>query len=85
MAVDPALRGRGIGERLQRLRMRELRALGCELVVTNADLPETIAWYKRKFGYRDVGRVDKLHEFGAVEIDAWTTLEAKLDDALSGG
>lgn len=79
MAVDPALRGRRIGERLQRLRMRELRALGCEVVVTNADLPEAIAWYKRKFGYREVGSVRKLHNFGAVDIDAWTTLEAKLD------
>lgn len=79
MAVDPAYRGTGIGHRLQQLRVRVLRELGCDVVVTNADLPETIAWYKRKFGYREVGRVEKLHEFGAPDIKAWTTLEAKLD------
>jgi GNAT superfamily N-acetyltransferase len=79
MAVDPPYRGTGIGHRLQELRMRALRELGCEVVVTNADLPETITWYKRTFGYREVGRVQKLHEFGSAEIDAWTTLEAPLD------
>jgi catechol 2,3-dioxygenase-like lactoylglutathione lyase family enzyme len=49
------------------------------VVVTNADLPDTIAWYKRKFGYREVGRLAKLHEFGSAERDSWTTLEADIE------
>lgn len=79
MAVDPEHRGRGIGGNLQKLRMLEMRRKGCSSVVTNADRPETISWYRRKFGYRAVGRIEKLHEFGAPDVDHWTTLEADLD------
>lgn len=79
MAVDPAYRRFGIGARLQELRMAELRAAGCQVVVTNADLPDTIDWYVRKFGYRQVGMLPKLHEFGDPAVSAWTTLECDLD------
>lgn len=79
MAVDPAWRRYGIGVELQTRRMRELRAAGCRTVVTNADLPETIAWYERKFGYRRVGTLPKLHEFGDPAVDHWTTIECDLD------
>jgi ribosomal-protein-alanine N-acetyltransferase len=48
-------------------------------VITNADLPETIAWYRRKFGYRQVGTLPKLHEFGDPSVAEWTTLECDLD------
>ena len=30
------------------------------------------------FGYRRVGEVPKLHEFGLPDVDRWTTLEASL-------
>ena len=43
MAVDPSFRRYGIGSRLQVLRMRAMRAVGCRTVTTNADLPDTIA------------------------------------------
>jgi N-acetylglutamate synthase-like GNAT family acetyltransferase len=79
MAVDPAYRGRGAGRRLQELRMEAMHAAGCTTVTTNADLPATIAWYKRNFGYREIGTLAKLHEFGDPDIDHWTTLRADLD------
>jgi ribosomal-protein-alanine N-acetyltransferase len=47
-------------------------------VITNADRPETIEWYKRHFGYEVVGEITKLHEFGLPDVDRWTTLEASL-------
>jgi 3-oxoadipate:acetyl-CoA acetyltransferase len=78
LAVDPAARGHGIGGALQRLRMGRMRDAGATRVITNADRPETIAWYERHFGYRKVGEVRKLHEFGLPDVDHWTTLEAPL-------
>lgn len=84
MAVEPAYRGAGVGQRLQELRMDAMRALGCTSVVTNADRPATIEWYKRKFGYREVGTLAKLHEFGDPDVDHWTTLEAPLSASAAG-
>jgi 3-keto-5-aminohexanoate cleavage enzyme len=78
LAVRPDRRGHGIGRALQELRMRLLREAGAERVITNADRPDTIAWYERNFGYRKVGHVPKLHEFGLPDVDRWTTLEAPL-------
>jgi 3-oxoadipate:acetyl-CoA acetyltransferase len=78
LAVDPELREHGIGRALQELRMEEMRRAGAIKVITNADRPETIAWYKRHFGYREVGEVAKVREFGLPEVDRWTTLEADL-------
>jgi ribosomal protein S18 acetylase RimI-like enzyme len=80
MAVDPRYRGRGLGRRLQEMRMEALLERGCTRVVTNADRPATIAWYQRRFGYRVVGSIAKLHVFGDPEIDRWTTLEADLEE-----
>jgi ribosomal-protein-alanine N-acetyltransferase len=78
LAVDPRARAQGIGRELQTLRMRLMSEAGACRVVTNADRPETIAWYERHFGYRRVGEVGKLHEFGLPDVDRWTTLEAPL-------
>jgi N-acetylglutamate synthase-like GNAT family acetyltransferase len=78
LAVVPDHRERGIGWALQELRMRRMRDAGAQRVFTNADRPSTIAWYERHFGYRRVGEVPKLHEFGLPEVDRWTTLEASL-------
>jgi ribosomal-protein-alanine N-acetyltransferase len=79
MAVDPAFRRYGIGARLQSMRMRVMRDAGCRTVITNADLPDTIAWYEKKFGYRQIGTLAKIHEFGDPMVDHWTTLECDLD------
>lgn len=78
LAVYPEERSRGIGRALQELRMELMRDAGATRVVTNADRPETIAWYQRHFGYRVVGEVPKLHEFGLPDVARWTTLEAPL-------
>ena len=78
LAVHPEQRGLGIGRALQELRMELMREAGAERVITNADRPETIAWYERHFGYRKVGEVRKLHEFGLPSVDRWKTLEAPL-------
>jgi ribosomal-protein-alanine N-acetyltransferase len=78
LAVYPDERTRGIGRALQSLRMELMRDAGATRVVTNADRPETIEWYRRHFGYRVVGEVEKLHEFGLPDVDRWTTLEAPL-------
>ncbi len=48
-------------------------------VTTNANLPLTISWYKKHFGYREVGRARKAHEFGDPQIDHWTTLQVYLN------
>ena len=58
--------------------MELMRDAGADRVVTNADRPETIAWYERHFGYERVGSVPKVAEFGLPDVDSWTTLEASL-------
>jgi 3-keto-5-aminohexanoate cleavage enzyme len=78
LAVLPEHRELGIGRALQQLRMDLMRDAGAARVITNADRPETIAWYERHVGYRRVGEVEKVHEFGLPDVDHWTTLEAPL-------
>lgn len=41
-------------------------------------MESTIDCYVRKFGYRKVGTLKKLHEFGDSTIDHWTTLRVDL-------
>jgi ribosomal-protein-alanine N-acetyltransferase len=84
MAVLPDRRGLGIGQVLHELRLISMQRLGCATAITNADLPETISWYERKFGYRTVGHVPKVHEFGAPDIDQWTTIEVDVERWLAG-
>ncbi len=75
LVVDPQCRGLGIGKALQERRMDEMISLGAEKIITNADLPESIGWYKKNFGYRIIGKLKKHHEFGNPVISHWTTLE----------
>ncbi len=88
LAVLPEARGAGLGERLQLARMEAMRRAGARRVRTNADRPDTIAWYCERFGYEKVGELAKVEEFGDPAIDSWTTLEAPLkapagDEALA--
>ena len=78
MAVDPVMRGGGVGTALQIVRLEAMYALGANKVTTNADLPQTIAWYKKHFNYYEVGSLAKEHVFGNPEIDHWTTLKMDL-------
>ncbi|MHA2218441.1 MAG: GNAT family N-acetyltransferase [Candidatus Hodarchaeales archaeon] len=75
LAVHPKYRGNGIGSALQIKRMNEMIKRGAVKIITNADNPKTIDWYKKKFGYKEIGKLRKFHEFGVPEIDHWTTLE----------
>ncbi len=78
LAVHPAYKGKGIGYRLQAARLEEIRRRGFSKVRTETDRPETIAWYKRSFGYREVGTNPKKHVFGLSDVDHWTVLELDL-------
>jgi 3-keto-5-aminohexanoate cleavage enzyme len=78
LVVDPRRRSSGIGRELQRVRMGLMQEAGATAVITNADRPETVAWYQRHFGYRPVGYVPKTMDFGLHDVDHWTTLEAPL-------
>jgi ribosomal-protein-alanine N-acetyltransferase len=80
MAVLPEYRRLGIGRLLQEKRMQALCEKGIKTLLTNADIPETIAWYKKNFGYQEVGKLKKVHEFGRPDIDEWTTLEVDLSE-----
>ncbi len=79
MAVDPAYRRYGLGMRLQSARLRAMASLGAQTVVTNADRPVAIAWYKKHFAYRQIGTEPKVHEFGDPDVQEWTTLEMDLE------
>ena len=78
MVVDTKCRGMGVGYKLQERRMEDMFARGVRTLTTNADLPPSIAFYKKHFGYREVGKLDKIHQFGDPDIDQWTTLQVDL-------
>ncbi len=78
LAVDPKVKGQGLGYRLQVARLNEMRERGIQRVRTETDRPETIAWYQRKFPYRIVGSNPKKHAFSLAEVDTWTVLELDL-------
>ena len=78
LAVEPSVRGEGVGARLQQARLDEMRALGMKRVRTETDRPDTIDWYIRKFGYRRVGTNPKKHAFSLDDVDEWTVLELDL-------
>ena len=80
LGVFPELSGTGIGKELQNIRLEAMYKAGVKHVITNADRPETIVWYKKHFGYREVGRLKKLCPFGLTTVDHWTTLEIDLDE-----
>ena len=78
LAVLPEFGNMGIGKALQHKRMEVMYKLGINSVETNADRPETILWYKKHFGYQEIGRLKKLCEFGLATEDKWTTLATDL-------
>jgi len=78
LAVDPECRKLGLGQYLQSWRMNELLNKNIRYLITNADRPETIAWYKKHFGYQEIGTLEKEHEFGRPDINHWTTLRTDL-------
>ena len=79
LGVLPEYLGTQAGKALQMARLEAMAALGVKKVTTNADRPRTIAWYKKWFGYREVGTLPKIHSFGDPDVDHWTTLEMDLE------
>ncbi|MGQ0614132.1 MAG: GNAT family N-acetyltransferase [Planctomycetaceae bacterium] len=79
LGVLPEFARHGIGAALQEERLRAMARVGVTTVVTNADRPEVVAWYERRYGYRKVGSLKKVSPFGHQEIDRWTTLELDLE------
>jgi len=78
MAVDPEYRRSGIGMSLQMERLLAMAQRGVQFVTTNADRPATIRWYQKHFGYRKIGNLKKIHEFGDPGVEEWTTLRLDL-------
>jgi predicted N-acetyltransferase YhbS len=83
LAVDPYCKGDGLGYMLQAARLSEMHRRGVRLVRTETDRPETIKWYKAKFGYREMGRNKKKHDFSLFEVKEWTVLELDLEAYFS--
>jgi ribosomal-protein-alanine N-acetyltransferase len=79
LGILPEFSGMGIGKALQDARLEAMHSLGIRRVTTNADRPETILWYKKHYGYRQVGTLKKICDFSLSDVDHWTTLEMDLD------
>ena len=84
LGVDPRINGKGIGRKLQLARMKAMYDQGAESLITNADRPRTISWYKKLFGYEEIGSIPKLHSFGDDTVSEWTTLKTNLRTYFDG-
>ena len=80
LAILPELQGSEIGKALQEKRLEAMYAAGAKKVLTNADRPDTILWYRKHYNYKIVGSVKKSVSFGSEEIGHWTTLEMDLGE-----
>lgn len=78
LGVLPQHHALGIGAALQEARVEAMAEQGATKITTNADRPQVIAWYKKHWGYREVGRLPKLHSFGDDAVAEWTTLEMEV-------
>lgn len=79
MAILPEFQGHDIGKKLQDIRLEAMHKAGVETITTNADDIRTIAWYKKHYNYRTVGKLKKLCSFGLEHVDHWTTIEMDLN------
>ncbi len=79
LGVLPEYSDLHVGALLQKARLQAMIDAGVQTVTTNADRPSVIRWYKMLFGYREVGKLAKLHSFGHPDIDHWTTLQLDLE------
>ncbi len=84
LGVLPEFSGLGVGKDLQHKRMEAMHQAGVKTLTTNADRPDTILWYKKHYGYRQVGTLKKLCPFGLENVDHWTTLQTDLDEYFAG-
>lgn len=80
LGIHPDFVGNSIGRGLQDIRLKTMYSANVTKVITNADRPETILWYKKHYQYREIGKLKKLCDFGVSDIDHWTTLELDLKE-----
>lgn len=80
LAVYPELQGTGIGKALQDTRLEAMHSMGIKKVITNADRPEIIVWYKKHYNYNEIGVIPKVSSHGLDSVGYWTTLEMDLDN-----
>lgn len=83
LGVLPEHNGKGVGKFLQDARLKAMHELGAKTVITNADRSSTISWYKKNYGYYEIGKLKKVASFGDDAIDSWTTLEMNLENYMN--
>jgi N-acetylglutamate synthase-like GNAT family acetyltransferase len=75
LAVDPAWRGRGVGNLLQTARLEVMKAAGVKRIYTNTDDDAVIAWLERRHEFRRSGEtIAKLRPFGRADRDHWVNM-----------
>ena len=75
LAVDPAWRGHGVGNRLQAARLDVMKAAGVKRIYTNTDDDAVIAWLERRHGFRRSGElIPKVNPFGRADRDHWINM-----------
>ncbi|MFZ4525282.1 MAG: GNAT family N-acetyltransferase [Chlorobium sp.] len=79
LGILPEFSGMGIGRALQDARLDSMFSAGIKRVITNADRPETILWYKKHYGYHEIGTLKKTCDFSLSAVDHWITLAMDLD------
>ena len=79
LGVYPEFQGMGVGKALQIRRLEAMAERGVKEVLTNADRPDIIVWYKKHFGYEEVGKLKKRCAFGLCDESHWTTLRMDLE------
>lgn len=83
LAVYPEFQGSGIGSALQDIRLKAMYQAGIKNVTTNADRPDIILWYKKHYGYKEIGKIKKVSSFGMDTISHWTTLKMDLESYMA--
>jgi N-acetylglutamate synthase-like GNAT family acetyltransferase len=75
LAVDPAWRGHGVGNRLQAARLDVMKAAGVKRIYTNTDDEAVIAWLERRYRFRRSGElIPKVNAFGRGDRDHWINM-----------
>jgi len=78
LAILPEFQGSGIGKALQDTRLEAMYNSGIKIVESRSDRIETILWYKKNYGYQEVGTIKKEKVTGLVHIFNSTILELDL-------
>uniref|UniRef100_Q3AS14 N-acetyltransferase domain-containing protein n=1 Tax=Chlorobium chlorochromatii (strain CaD3) TaxID=340177 RepID=Q3AS14_CHLCH len=82
LGIRPEFLGMGIGKSLQEAMLVAMFNAGVKHVITNTDRTETILWYKKHYGYYEIGQLKKQCDFSLSDVDSWTTLEMNLEEFI---